>query len=86
MSYNKRVAAKIRSVCGPLLWDDEKGLKLGQLGGIWKDFWSIGFLEEFQRRGAHVNVPEIGSRVGVYCIGGILGFYAELRREFNRGN
>jgi hypothetical protein len=43
-------------------------------------------LEEFQRRGAHVSVPEIGSRGEVLCFGGILGIHAELRREFNWGN
>jgi hypothetical protein len=39
-------------------------------------------LGQVQRRGTHVNVPEIGSRVGVYCFGGNLGIYADLRREF----
>jgi hypothetical protein len=29
-----------------------------------------------------VSVPKIGSRVGVFCFGGILGFYADLRREY----
>jgi hypothetical protein len=24
-----------------------------------------------QRRGVHVNTPDLGSRVGVFCIGGI---------------
>jgi hypothetical protein len=39
-----------------------------------------------QRRGTHVNIPEIGSRDGGNCFGGILEFYAELRREFGGGN
>jgi hypothetical protein len=45
------------------------------------NFWRVG-----QRRGAHVRIPEIGSRVGLFCFGGIIGFYAELRREFVWGN
>jgi hypothetical protein len=52
----------------------------------WKDFGKLGFLGAGQRRGAHVNVPEIGSRDGLLCFGGILGVYAELRREFYWGN
>jgi hypothetical protein len=44
------------------------------------------FLEEFQRRGADVSVPEIGSRGEVLCFGGILGIHAELRRELSWGN
>jgi hypothetical protein len=39
-----------------------------------------------QRRGTHVSVPKIGSRVGVLCFGGNLGIYAELRRELYWGN
>jgi hypothetical protein len=39
-----------------------------------------------QRRGAHVNVPKIGSRGEVLCFGGIQRFYAELRRDFIWGN
>jgi hypothetical protein len=39
-----------------------------------------------QRRGAHVSVPEIGSRGVLLCFGGILGFHADLRREFLWGN
>jgi hypothetical protein len=39
-----------------------------------------------QRRGTHVSTPEIGSRVGLFCFGGILGFYAELRRKLEWGN
>jgi hypothetical protein len=39
-----------------------------------------------QRRGGRVNTPEIGSRDGINCFGGISGFHAELRREFKWGN
>jgi hypothetical protein len=39
------------------------------------------FERPVQRRGARVNTPKTGSRVGEFCFGGILGFYAELRRE-----
>jgi hypothetical protein len=42
--------------------------------------------EEVQRRGVHVNTLKIGSRGDAFCIGGILGFYADLRRESDRGN
>jgi hypothetical protein len=42
--------------------------------------------ERIQRRGTDVNVPEIGSRGVLLCFGGILGIYADLRREFNLGN
>jgi hypothetical protein len=33
---------------------------------FWPDFWN-----GVQRRGVHVIVPKIGSRVGDYCFGGI---------------
>jgi hypothetical protein len=56
------------------------------LDEFWKDFEELEFLEAGQRRGAHVNTLKIGSRDGVLCIGGILGFYADLRREFIWGN
>jgi hypothetical protein len=59
---------------------------MGQLEVDWKVFWGLGILGAGQRRGVHVNIPEIGSRVGVFCFGGILGFYAELRRELVWGN
>jgi hypothetical protein len=39
-----------------------------------------------QRRGTHVSTLKIGSRDGEICFGGILWFYADLRREFKRGN
>jgi hypothetical protein len=42
--------------------------------------------EEVQRRGVHVNTLKIGSRGDAFCFGGILGFYADLRRESFRGN
>jgi hypothetical protein len=51
------------------------------------NFLGFGFFEgQVQRRGVHVNTPKIGSRVGGNCFGGILGFYAVLRRESFRGN
>jgi hypothetical protein len=39
-----------------------------------------------QRRGADVNAPKIGSRGEEKCFGGILGFYADSRRDFVWGN
>jgi hypothetical protein len=48
----------------------------------WKFFEWIGFLGQVQRRGTHVNIPELGSRVGAFCFGGILRVHADLRREF----
>jgi hypothetical protein len=51
-----------------------------------KEFWEFGFWGKVQRRGVHVNTPKRGSRGEEICFGGIWGFYAELRREFNRGN
>jgi hypothetical protein len=59
---------------------------LGELKGSWIGVLRIRFLGRVQRRGTHVNTPKIGSRDGVFCFGGILGFCAELRREFKRGN
>jgi hypothetical protein len=42
----------------------------------------VGLFEgQIQRRGTHVSTPEIGSRVGELCFGGISGIYADLRRE-----
>jgi hypothetical protein len=42
----------------------------------------IEFLEGVvQRRGTHVKIPEIGSRVGVFMFGGIYEIHAVLRRE-----
>jgi hypothetical protein len=67
-------------------WDCEKGLNLGQLNEIWKYLRFGIFGIRVQRRGAHVNIPKIGSRDGEICFGGILGFYAELRREYYWGN
>jgi hypothetical protein len=43
-------------------------------------------LGQVQRRGVDVNILKRGSRVGVYCFGGILKVYAVLRREFGWGN
>jgi hypothetical protein len=50
--------------------------------------WFLGLeiWDPVQRRGTHVNTPKIGSRVGVYCSGGILRFCAELRRKTFWGN
>jgi hypothetical protein len=39
-----------------------------------------------QRRGTHVSPLKIGSRDGQKCFGGILAFYAELRRDLDWGN
>jgi hypothetical protein len=50
------------------------------------EFWELVFWRKFQRRGVHVNIPKIGSRGGGNCLGEFLGVYAELRREFGRGN
>jgi hypothetical protein len=44
-------------------------------------FGGLGFGAEIQRRGGRVSPLEIGSRADVLFFGGILGFYAELRRE-----
>jgi hypothetical protein len=57
------------------------GLDLWSIGCNLKRFEDRNFLGEVQRRGVHVNTPETGSRGDVYCIGGILRFYAVLRRE-----
>jgi hypothetical protein len=47
----------------------------------------IGFFgEEFQRRGVDVSTPKIGSRGGGFCLGGILGNHADLRRDLDWGN
>jgi hypothetical protein len=46
-----------------------------------KEFWELEFERSVQRRGARVNIPEIGSRDGGNCFRGISGFYADLRRE-----
>jgi hypothetical protein len=51
------------------------------------NFLGIEFLEGVvQRRGVHVNIPERGSRVGVFMFGGIYEIYAVLRREIFWGN
>jgi hypothetical protein len=78
----KRVTSKIRSLRSPLIKDGEKWLIIGPIEGVWKLFEDLGFFEAGQRRGAHVSVPEIGSRDEVFCFGGIWGVYAVLRREF----
>jgi hypothetical protein len=56
------------------------------MAGVWKVLRLRNFWGQVQRRGVHVNTPEIGSRVGVFCSGGIWGFYAVLRREYCWGN
>jgi hypothetical protein len=87
MSYNKRVTVENKIRAWSLNnWDDEKGLKIGGLAGVWKVFEDLEVLGEFQRRGVHVSIPKIGSRDGLKCFGGILGFCAELRREWGWGN
>jgi hypothetical protein len=45
----------------------------------------LGFWGNFSRRGTHVSVPKIGSRGACFCFGGILGVYADLRREIEMG-
>jgi hypothetical protein len=60
--------------------------EFGLFGREWNDFFAGFFWDPVQRRGVHVNTPKIGSRVGVFCFGGILEFCAELRREFKWGN
>jgi hypothetical protein len=50
-----------------------------------RNFWPD-FSRSVQRRGAHVNTPKTGSRVGEIYFGGILRFHADLRRELFRGN
>jgi hypothetical protein len=49
-----------------------------QMDGVGRDFRDLIFEGPVQRRGADVNIPEIGSRVGQLCFGGISGFYAVL--------
>jgi hypothetical protein len=73
-------------VCGPLSKDCERRVKLGVLGGLWKVLrvWIFGGI--IQRRGTHVSTPELGSRGDVFVFGGILGSYADLRREYVWGN
>jgi hypothetical protein len=48
-------------------------------------FW-LEFSKAVQRRGTRENTPEIGSRVGEKCFGGIWGNHAELRRDLFWGN
>jgi hypothetical protein len=56
------------------------------LVGVWNDFQDWNFWRNRQRRGAHVSVPEIGSRATLLCLGGIWGSHADLRREFKGRN
>jgi hypothetical protein len=78
----KRVTDKIRSGCGPLIRDCEKWLELGVLNEIGLEFWILVFWGNVRRRGTDVSTPKIGSRGVCLCFGGILGSYADLRREF----
>jgi hypothetical protein len=82
----KRVTNKIRSACGPLIRDHEKGLNCGQMEVIWKVFEEFEDLGQVQRRGVRVNTPKIGSRGAVFCLEEISGFYADLWRELLWGN
>jgi hypothetical protein len=70
----------------PLIKDDENWLDCGQLAEIGLRFLDWDFWEAVQRRGGGVNIPEIGSRDGVLCLGGIFGNHADLRRELYWGN
>jgi hypothetical protein len=63
-----------------------KGWIGGQLNGIRIDFGGLDFWRKFQRRGAHVNTPELGSRGEESCFGGILRIRADLRRDFVGGD
>jgi hypothetical protein len=63
-----------------------EGWICGQLRDFGKFLRNWCFFGVRQRRGTHVSVPKIGSRGGVLCFGGILGFHADLRRELNRRN
>jgi hypothetical protein len=86
MSYNKRVTYKIRSARSPLIMGRREKANNWVNWGTLERF-EIGFFGgRVQRRGVHVNIPEIGSRGDAFCIGGILGFYADLRRELDWGN
>jgi hypothetical protein len=56
------------------------------LDGNWINFGIGIFWRQVQRRGTHVNTPKKGSRGDAFCLGGILGFHADLRREIKWGN
>jgi hypothetical protein len=76
------MTGKIRSVRGPLIKDHEMGLVNGGLAEFEKISGNLEFWGKVQRRGTHVNTLKIGSRGVCLCFGGILGSYADLRREF----
>jgi hypothetical protein len=59
---------------------------MGQLEVDRKVLGILGILGAGQRRGAHVSVLKIGSRVEHLCFGGIWGCHADLRRESEWGN
>jgi hypothetical protein len=82
----KRVTNKIRSACGPIIKGRWERAEIAVICPELDWFFGIWFLVGVQRRGAHVNAPKIGSRVGVFCFWGILGVYAVLRREIKWGN
>jgi hypothetical protein len=73
-------------VCRPLIKDYENRGNLGLVCRGWTGILGIDFGKAVQRRGAHVFPPEIGSRDGEICFGGILGNHAELRRKSFWGN
>jgi hypothetical protein len=54
--------------------------------GNWPELdWFLGnlvFWGKIQRRGTHVSPLKIGSRGDAFVFGGILSFYADLRRKF----
>jgi hypothetical protein len=58
--------------------------------GNWPELdWFLGnlvFWGKIQRRGTHVSPLKIGSRGDAFVFGGILSFYADLRRKFIWGN
>jgi hypothetical protein len=64
------VTYKIRSARGPLIRDYEKRGNYGLVGRDWTEFLGLDFGGTVQRRGVHVNPPEIGSRDGGKCFGG----------------
>jgi hypothetical protein len=80
------VTDKIRSGRGPLIIGRRESADFGSIDRRLERFVVWNFGRWVQRRGARVNTLEIGSRVGVFCSGGILGFYADLRRKYNWGN
>jgi hypothetical protein len=60
--------------------------ELGTFGRSWIGFFGWFFGRAVQRRGTRVSTPKNGSRGALFVFGGILGFCAELRREFKWRN